>query len=278
MKSHTFRELLSRQPRFIWLSLLLLAATGCVTPGASKRVMPLASETRELSKSQVSERFLLPERSAQNVIYLMVAVNDSKGQDPYEILPDQQIDLQDLISQRGLDGNDLSQEELFDLLLSVELKIRHLLKKRPNLMRAVLYVGQAKNFLSRAHGHRQDMLHPIKQLQTNKVRWIYPVLKNHYVRLAYVVKNIPEQHLSVFECLIGHLFSVLDFKGSAQLGNTKSWELIHKYLSTRKRIEQLKKQKLFNLMEQDRERLREMILPFEKPWAPSIIAPSMIGG
>ncbi len=221
---------------------------------------------QKLSKSDLYERLILPIDNAHNVIYLMIAMNESDGSSPFEISSQEQTNINGFLRKKNLHNKELTQPELFNLLLDVEIKIRTIIKQRPNLMRSVIYVGQAKNFLQRALAHRADVLNTTKQIQSTKVRWLHGVLKRHYVRLTYLLNDIPPAYLSIFECLIGHLFSVQEFKGSAQLGTTKAWEELKLYFKTRKRLHALEALGLSDSMEQDREKLRELILPFQSPW------------
>ncbi len=218
-------------------------------------------------KAQIFGKFLLPEVNEKNVIYLMTAMNKSDGSSPYEIAPHQQVDLELLLKAKGLRGDHLSEKQLFGILLEVETKSRMQMKTEPNFMRAVIYVGQSVDLLSRAKRHRSDALDEVKQLQSAKVRWLSSVLQNHFVRMNFLVKNIPIDYLDIFESLIGHLYSVLDFKGSAQIGTTAAFKTLQQYLEWPERIEYLAKLGLLDSMEEDRERLREMILPFTHPWS-----------
>lgn len=225
----------------------------------------LVSET--LDNAKINERFLLPKKNERNVIYLMVAMNELNTPSSYELSPKHKIDLLSIIHEKRLNKDELSKTDLFRLLLDVELRIRTLLKEQPNFMRAVLYVGQAKDLMQRSTQHRADVLKEVKRYQSSKVRWIYHVLDRHFVRLDYAIKNIPPEHLSVFESLVGHLFSVLDFKGSAQLGTTASFKILIEYFSSPTRVDHLRALGLLDSMEKDREKLREMILPFQQPWS-----------
>lgn len=208
-----------------------------------------------LSSIDIENRFIIPTTSAKNVIYLMLAQDT---QTTYRLLKNQQIDWLNLSSTSAV--------PLFSRLLVLEITLRKMLVKNPNLMRAALYVGQAKDLVSRASGHKRELLNPVKQIQTTKGRWLKATLKKYSVEMSYLVKNIPPEYLNVVECLVGHLFAVQDFKGSAKLGNTKSWEQIIKYFSWPQRLDTLEKLNLLHEVEVKREEIREMILPFRNPW------------
>lgn len=246
--------------------LLLLFVEGCTQPKASQILRQNYYTHQEISKNSVYKNFILPKENADNVIYLMIAMNENDGTSPFEINPLDTVNIQEFLRKKNLHDKNLKQSELFNLLLDVEIKIRTMMKNRPNLMRAVVYVGQAKNLMQRAVAHRLDILDETKKIQNAKVRWLNNVLKRHYIRLAYLLSDIPKEHLSIFECLVGHLFSVLDFKGSSQLGTSKAWEQLQHYFQTRKRMHALEALGLTSNVEQDREYLREIILPFTSPW------------
>lgn len=207
------------------------------------------------SKEQIFKNFLLPKKNEKNIIYLMIA-QEINNNGYFLLNESQKLDLQ--LTNRN---------NIFHQLLATEIHIRNLMIKNPNLMRSVLYVGQSVNLLERAKAHRREILDKTKQLQSSKVRWLSQVLHERPVELSYLLKNIPKEHLNIFECLVGHLFSVLEFKGSSQLGDTKAWQSLNRYLSCPHRLAKLKSLGLLEQMEIDRARLRELILPFAQPWS-----------
>lgn len=244
------------------LLLLLFADLGCITSKIIvKDYNEKAAYNEQLSKEQIHHRLILPAKTSKNVIYLMIAKDDP--QDWHYDINKYQMDAAKIFKNK----KNITDEEFFTYLMQIEVKARTMIKNNTNFPRAVLYVGQAKDFLARTKQHKNDFSNELKQLQSNKVRWVHQVLKNHYVEINYLVKNIPKKHLNTLECLIGHLFSVQDFKGSAKLGTTKSWQELQDYFQWPKRTEELTKLNLLDSMEKDREKLRELILPFMNPWA-----------
>ncbi len=209
----------------------------------------------------VYRRFVMPKENQQNVIYVLTAMNEGNGTSPYEMTEAVKTDIALLAHTQLAD-----ERQLFDLLLNVETKLRRMMTKNANFMRAVIYVGQSKSLLDRATQHRRDIMDQRLTYQSSKVRWLQATIKKHFIKMDYVVKNIPSEHLDIFECLVGHLFSVLDFKGSSRLGNAKAFAEFARYLKSSKRIDVLSKAGLLDSMEKDRERLRESILPFLSPW------------
>lgn len=211
-----------------------------------------------LCADEIERRFILPPTTAKNVIYLMIAHDKRAHLSPYHLREHQQIDWRNLKAPAS--------SSVFNKLLALEISIRKMLALNPDLIRAVVYVGQAKDLTNRALGHKRDFINPIKQMQTTKGRWITATLKKYSVEMSYLVKNIPSTELNLAECLIGHLFAVQDFKGSAKLGDTKSWQEIIKYFSWQKRLTTLEGLNLLHSVEVKREQIRETILPFSNPW------------
>lgn len=242
---------------------LMLPWFGCVSVTKAARTSTLTS----LDASERHTRFLQPGGEHRNVIYLMTVLDAKNGRSPYDIEPRERMDLAHLIAHSNILSMTLDEAKLFELLLYVEKNIRSMMTKKPNLMRAVIYVGQTKHLLMRSQQHRRDLFDEAKRLQSAKVRWLHAVLEHHFVRMDYLIENIPKPHLDVFESLVGHLFSVLEFKGSSQIGTKASYAILKKYFSSATRITTLKRMQLLDSMEHDRERLREIILPFQNPWS-----------
>lgn len=237
----------------------------------AKSAAPLRKleEEKPLKKARTFlDRFLRPDSPANDAIYLLV-VTDGAEDKQFVVPEEKRIDMKALREALGHTSLDVTLNNLFPLMWAVESKIQKGLQENPNFSRAVIYVGQAKDINSRFSGHKSDVADAVLQLQKNKSRWVSGALKeheNHYVKMYYLIKNIPLRFINVFEALVAHLFSVQEFKGSGSIATSGAWKLVRRYLDSDARQEMLNRENLIDYAAVERKLLRDTILPFEHPW------------
>jgi hypothetical protein len=180
------------------------------------------------------------------VIYAMLAVEDG---DKEKIAREYRIDVNVLLKELKL--KEITKNNLNEVLLAVEINFRNLIRKQSQYMGRVIYAGQSKNEITeRIETHLKEVKSQ-KNIHTNKLQIINEAAVAGYdIRISYLIENIPIEYLDVFEVLVGAIFKVQIFGGSAQIGNKSAWEQYKKYLKWKTRIETLEEKGLLNVVEE----------------------------
>jgi hypothetical protein len=174
--------------------------------------------------------------NAQNLIYMMYIADAQNASMIEEV---NRIDVERLLQKP------LNQQNLFEFLLAVEIKLLELIKARPEIVQRTLYVGLTSGTLEKRfvdHFKKQGL--ELKQLSTTKSIAIQRALSECYnVKTSYILKNIRD-FLPVFEALVSHVLLAQENGGSAVIANRADWTIFIEYKKSAARIEALKKLKL----------------------------------
>jgi hypothetical protein len=180
---------------------------------------------------------------ADGVIYIANAVHS------YE---ENRVPVEDRIDFLKLFENDtISDDELFDALLQIEIKILSLIKANPKIVTSIVYAGQTQGSLqARGAGHKQDFKNPLKANST-KCKTVNLSLESGYdVRFSWLVENLAgKKYFDVVEALINELFYAQVFGGSAVSANNAAYLKLQEFFAWAKRIAELKDCGLYEFRE-----------------------------
>jgi hypothetical protein len=168
----------------------------------------------------------------------------------HRIEPKNRIDFSKLLPNK----KPLLENELFDALLKLEIRLRALIKEKKDFAATTIYVGETSHTLKqRANGHISELrgIEKAPSWSGNaKVQIVDHSLKIRHVRASALVNNIKDlTHRYMIEILVSNLTGAQVLGGSSRVGNTKAKNMLIKYYRYKKRTSKLKKLGLVDVCE-----------------------------
>jgi hypothetical protein len=177
----------------------------------------------------------------QNVIYMMyVAGEDNKSM----------ISIPLRVDASKLDVGPITDANLFDALLETEVRLLQIILANSEVVNRTIYVGLTRGKLqARFKRHLLDTQDDIKKISSSKGIHIERALDALFnVKVSYLIDNIPEAYLKIFECLVSHLFLAQENGGSAVIATRVAWEKFAEYKTYAKRLYVLQKNRLADIV------------------------------